>query len=105
MAAGVVVVGAGAVEAGAGFVTPTRAGFCDCFEHALNISKSTSITMVAIIAIFCWRDQDESVVPENVLLVFALVADFQIVAISHLLRVQSQKGRAGRGPIKSALIS
>jgi len=44
----------------------------------------------AIIASFCWRDQDESVVPEIVLLVAWLVefwlvdfwlADFQIVAI------------------------
>src|SRR5260370_29676372 len=73
-----------------GWETPTSAGLGDCFEHALTASNSPRIAKPAIIASFCWRDQDESVVPEIVLLVAWLVdlwlvdfwsVDFQIVAI------------------------
>ena len=59
---------AGAAELEAGLETPTRAGFGDCFEHALTTSNSPRIANPAIIASFCWRDQDESIVPESVLL-------------------------------------
>lgn len=59
--------------------TPTSAGFADCFEHALSPSKIPRITKPAIIASFCWRDQDESIVPANVLLVVVLLVDFQVV--------------------------
>jgi len=70
-----------------GLETPTSAGFGDCFEHALPASNSPRIAKPAIIASFCWRDQDESVVPEIELLLVAWlldlwVVDFQIVAIS-----------------------
>jgi len=73
-------VAAGAAEIGAGLETPTSAGLGDCFEHALTASNSPRIAKPAIIASFCWRDQDESVVPEIVLLV-AWLTDFQMVAI------------------------
>jgi len=49
---------------GTGPETPTSAGLADCFEHAQNARKSARIAKLATIAIFCWRDQDESVVPE-----------------------------------------
>jgi hypothetical protein len=62
---------AGAAELEAGLETPIRAGFGDCFEHALTPSNSPRIAKLAIIASFCWRDQDESIVPEIVLLVGA----------------------------------
>src|SRR5713101_6304827 len=86
----VIVVAAGVVELDAGLETPTSAGFGPCFEHALTASNSPRIAKPAIIASFSWRDQDESVVPEIVLLVAWLVdlwlvdfwsVDFQIVAI------------------------
>jgi len=62
---------AGVADIGAGLETPTSAGFGDCFEHALTASNSPRIPKPAIVAIagFFWRDQDESVVPEMVLLV------------------------------------
>jgi hypothetical protein len=59
---------AGVAELGAGLETPTSAGFGSCFEHALTASNSPRIAKPAIIASFCWRDQDESIVPEIVLL-------------------------------------
>ena len=43
---------------------PTSAGFGDCFEHALRAIRIPRIVNPEIIAIFCWRDQDERVVPE-----------------------------------------
>jgi hypothetical protein len=73
---------AGVAEVAAGLETPTSAGFGDCFEHALTASNVARIAKLAIIASFCWRDQDEddSVVPEIVLLVVWLagsrLADF-----------------------------
>jgi len=63
-----VAVGAGVAELDAGLETPTSAGFGLCFEHALTTSNSPRIANPAIIASFCWRDQDESIVPESVLL-------------------------------------
>jgi hypothetical protein len=59
--------------------TPARAGFSDCLEQALTASKTPRIAKPAIMASFCWRDQDEIVVPVNVLLAFCV--DFQIVDI------------------------
>jgi hypothetical protein len=84
--------GAGVAEIGAGLETATSAGFGDCFEHALTASNSPRIAKPAIVAIasFCWRDQDEGVVPEMVLLVAWLAKvwfvdflspDFQVVVI------------------------
>jgi hypothetical protein len=55
---------AGAVEVDAGLETATRAGFGDCFEQALTASISPRSAKPAIMASFCWRDQDESAVPE-----------------------------------------
>jgi len=76
---------AGVAELDAGPETPTSAGFGLCFEHALTASNSPRIAKPAIIASFCWRDQDESIVPEIVLLAGALLvvllADFQVVVI------------------------
>jgi hypothetical protein len=66
-------VNAGVAEVGAGPETLTSAGFEDCFVHALTASNSPRITKLAIIASFCWRDQNESVVPEIVLLVVGFV--------------------------------
>jgi hypothetical protein len=77
--------------------TPTSAGFGDCFEHALTASNSPSIAKHAIIASFCWRDQDESVVPEIMLLLGVwllgfLSPDFQVVVIlSPPLRLAQSK--------------
>ncbi len=48
-----------------------NAGFGDCFEHALTASNSPRIAEPAIIASFCWRNQDESVGPEIMLLLVA----------------------------------
>jgi hypothetical protein len=82
--AGVAVI-AGVAGVDAVLDTPARAGFEDCFEHALKASNSPRIAKPAIIASFCCRDQDESVVPETVLLVALLLdflsPDFQVVAI------------------------
>jgi len=80
---------AGVAEVDTVLDAPAGAGCEDCFEHALKASNSPGIAKPAIIAIFCCRDQDESVVPETVLLVALLVAllleflssDFQVVAI------------------------
>ncbi len=90
---------AGAVavdELDAGLETPTSAGFGPCFEHALTASNSPRIAKPAIIASFCWRDQDESIVPEIVLLGALLLGflspDFQVVVILSppLRRAQSR---------------
>jgi len=43
---------------------PTNAVFGDCFEHALTMSRIPRRTNPASMAIFCWRDHEESVVPE-----------------------------------------
>ena len=54
--------------------------------------------MVAIMASFCCRDQDESGMPEDVLLFSAFFADFQIVVIFHLPAADAfarGKGKAG----------
>ncbi len=77
---------AGVAELGAGLETPTSAGFGPCLEHALTTSNSPRIAKAAIMASFCWRDQDESIVPEIVLLLGAgllgsLSPDFQVVVI------------------------
>jgi hypothetical protein len=89
----------------AGPETPTSAGFADCFEQALSPSNIPSITKPAIIASFCWRDQDERVVPVNVLLVVALLVDFQIVDIfTSRCLTQSQEINAGVRPIRAMLI-
>jgi hypothetical protein len=79
-----------------GLDTPTSAGLGDCFEHALTANSRPRIAKPAIIASFCWRDQDDSVVPEIVLLIarFALfwLVDFPIVAIlSPPLRLAQSK--------------
>lgn len=68
-------------DADGGLETPISAGFGDCFEQALTASNRPRIAKAAIMANFCWRDQDESSVPENVLLVSVLLIDFQIVAM------------------------
>ena len=52
---------------GAALETPTSAGFGDCFEHAIIASNSPRIAKPAMIASFCWRDQEPSVVSEIVL--------------------------------------
>jgi hypothetical protein len=57
---------AGVAELDAGLEMPTGAGFEDCSEHALIASKTPSIATHAIIANFCWRDQDEKSVPKIV---------------------------------------
>ena len=71
-AAGVAVT-ASVPEVDAGLDTPTRAGFGDCFEHALKASNIPRIAKPAIVAIasFCWRDHDDNVVPEIALLLGA----------------------------------
>ncbi len=71
----VATVAAGIDEGEAGLETLTSAGFADCFEHALIASSSPRMPKPAIMASFCWRDQDESMVSEIVLLVVG-VADF-----------------------------
>jgi hypothetical protein len=84
-AAGVVAVGgvAAAVEVCvSGLEMPTSAGLGDCLEHALSAIKIPRIANPAIIAIFCWRDQDESVAPELLLLV--LWGNFSKFVIFHL---------------------
>ena len=68
-------VAAGVSEAEAGLDTLTSAGFGDCFEHALIASSNPRMPKPAIMASFCWRDQDESMVSEIVLFVVG-VADF-----------------------------
>src|SRR4029077_17290668 len=82
-------VAVGVAELDAGLETPTSAGFGPCFEHALTASNSPRIAKLAIIASFCWRDQDESIVPEIVLMGSWLLGfwspDFQVVVICHLL--------------------
>jgi hypothetical protein len=99
-AAVAVVTGTGAVapsaELDAGLETPTSAGFGPCFEHALTASNSPRIAKPAIIASFCWRDQDKSIVPETVLLGSWLLGflspDFQVVVIlSPPLRLAQSK--------------
>jgi hypothetical protein len=64
---------ASVAEIGAGLETLTSAGFGDCSEHALIASNSPRIAKPAIVAIasFCWRDQDDNVVPEIALLLVA----------------------------------
>jgi len=99
-AAGVVVT-AGVAGVNAGLDTAARAGFEDCFEHALKASSSPRIAKPAIIAIFCWRDQDDSIVPETVLLVALLLdflsPDFQVdVIVSPPLRL-AQSEVIGQG--------
>jgi len=94
MVAGAVAVGV--AELDAGLETPTSAGFGPCFEHALTTSNSPRIAKPAIIANFCWRDQDESIVPEIVLLGARLLGflspDFQVVVIlSPPLRLAQSK--------------
>ena len=74
--------GAAAVVWVSGLERPTSAGFGDCFEHALSAIRIPSNTKPAIIAIFCWRDQDESVAPEWLLLV--LWGNFLKFVIFHL---------------------
>jgi hypothetical protein len=91
-------VAAGVAELGAGLGTPTSAGFGPCFEHALTASNSPTIAKPAVVAIasFCWRDLDESIVPEIVLLGAWLLGffspDFQVVVILSppLRRAQSE---------------
>jgi hypothetical protein len=86
----------GVAKFDAGLETPTSAGFGPCFEHALTASNSPRIAKPAIIASFCWRDQDESIVPETVLLGSWLLGflspDFQVVVIlSPPLRLAQSK--------------
>jgi hypothetical protein len=83
-------------ELGAGLETPTSAGFGLCFEHALTTSNRLRIAKPAIMASFCWRDQDESIVPEIVLLGAWLLGflspDFHVVVIlSPPLRLAQSK--------------
>ena len=100
-----VVVAAGTAEVCAGPETLTSAGFADCFEHALSPSNIPRITKPAIIASFCWRDQDESVAPVNVLLVVALLVDFQVVDMfTSCCLKQSQEIKALVRPIRALLI-
>jgi hypothetical protein len=70
-----VVVATGAVAAVAGLAAglemPASGGFGDCFEHALIATNSPRIVKPEIIASFCWRDQDDSIVPQVVLLLVA----------------------------------
>jgi len=69
-----VAVGVGAAAAVevcvSGLEMPTRAVLGAAFEHALSAIKNPRITNPAIIAIFCWRDQDESVAPELLLVLW-----------------------------------
>lgn len=101
-AAGAISATAGMGELAAGLETPTSAGLDDCFEQALAARSTARIAKPAIMANFCWRDQDESVVPEivlvvwfaNLLLVGFLLSDsdFQaVVIVSPLLRWRSRK--------------
>jgi hypothetical protein len=46
-----------------GLKTPISAGFGDCLEHAVAASNAPRIAKLAIIASFCWRDQDVSAAP------------------------------------------
>jgi hypothetical protein len=71
-----------------GLETPDSAGFGDCFEHAVIARNSPRIAAPVIVAIasFCWREQDENVVPEIELLFVACFVvwwspDFQMVVI------------------------
>ena len=107
--AGVTSAMAGADELADGLETPTSTCFGDCFEQALAASRTARIAKPAIMASFCWRDQDESVVPEIVLLVWfvgvLLVgfllsgSDFQaVVTVSPPLRMaQSEVIRQENG--------
>ena len=105
--AGALGVVAVAVVVGAGPEPPPSAGFADCFEHALSVSRVPRITQPAVIASFCWRDldEDESTLPGYVLLVVALLEVLQIVAIvtSRCLK-QSQTMEARLKPILRRLI-
>jgi hypothetical protein len=80
---------AGVAELDAGLETPTSAGFGPCFEHALTASNSPRIAKLAIMASFCWRDQDESIVPEIVLL-GALLLGFLVILSPPLRLAQSE---------------
>jgi hypothetical protein len=53
----------------AGPETAASAGFGDCFEHAVSMSSTARSEKLAIIANFCWRDQEVSEDPEKLLLV------------------------------------
>ena len=79
---------AGLAELDPKLETPTSAGFGPCFEHALTTSNSPRIARPSIIASSCWRDQDESIVPETVLLgawlLGLLPPDFEVVVVCHL---------------------
>jgi hypothetical protein len=69
-----VICGAAVIAAFAtGLEILASAGFGDCLEQALTASNTPKIAKLAIIASFCWRDQDESVVPEIVLFVACFV--------------------------------
>ena len=75
-----------------GLETPDSAGFEDCFEHAVIARNSPRTAAPAILAIasFCWREQDENVVPEIGLLFVACFVvwwspDFQMVVILYLV--------------------
>src|SRR5579862_985512 len=56
--------------------TPTNAVFEACFEQALTTSSNPRMAKAANMAIFCWRDQDESIVPEIGFLVAGLTEFF-----------------------------
>src|SRR5271155_2465619 len=56
--------------------TPTSAVLEACFEQALTTSKSPRMAKPANMAIFCWRDQDESIVSEIGFLVAGLTEFF-----------------------------
>src|ERR1700691_414453 len=91
-------------EMAAGLEALTSAGFDDCFEQALAASRTARMAKPAITASFCWRDQDESVVAEIVLLVWfaglSLIdfllsdSDFQaVVIVSPPLRLAQSEVR------------
>jgi len=88
---------AAVAEVAFGLETLTSAGFWD-FEHALMARNSPRNVKHTITANFCWRDQDESIVPEIVLVLVAwfgdfLSPDFQIVVIlSPPLRLAQSEG-------------
>ncbi len=97
-----VVVATGAVAAVAGLAAglemPASGGFGDCFEHALIAINSPRIVKLASVASFCWRDQDDSIVPVIVLLLGAGFVDFLSVSLSldfHIVVILSPPLRLG----------
>src|SRR5882757_9966805 len=96
-------VGAAVVLAASGLEMPTSAVLGVSFEQALSAIRIPRMTNPAIIAIFCWRDQDVSVAPELLLLV--LWGNFsKFVIVSPPLLNADASDRAGQRPSSRVLI-